>query len=278
MKICKETKPEELSGTILAIPVLSTLGFNLRTPYVNPMDGINVSRAFPGKPDGTMSERIMHLLVNELLPISDFRLDLHGGDYDERLNPNTYFAKTGNKEHDKTAETLARIYGFRYVIERKVEEFHSTTTVVPSIIAECGGIKTLHKQDMEQHLEGIKNVLKFYNMITGKPRIRVKQLHVTDFGYVKTSSGGLFYPIKDIDDQVKKGEKIGEIWNLWGEEVEELKSPVDGVIRKMNTYHAVNSGETIIQIMKSPKPLSKFPPTDPYVEVEEYEQTSRVKV
>jgi hypothetical protein len=68
------------------------------------------------------------------------------------------------------------------------------------------------------------------------------------------------------------------IWNLWGEEVEELKSPVDGVIRKMNTYHAVNSGETIIQIMKSPKPLSKFPPTDPYVEVEEYEQTSRVKV
>ena len=278
IRVCKETKPDDLSGAVIGVPVLSMAGFASRTPYVNPIDNINVSRAFPGRPDGTLSERIMHVLVNDIVKQSDFRIDCHGGDYDERLSPNTYFSKIGDKKHDETAEILARIYGFRYVIERPAASIFTTTTVAPSIVAECGGIKTLLESDIAQHVEGIRNAMKFFKMTEGRPRIRVKQLFVKDFCYVKAEKGGLFYSMVDIDDEVKKEQKIGEIWDLWGNVVETLHSPEDGVVRKMSTNHATNSGETLIQIMNSPKPLSPFSPTDPFIDIDEYDQVSRAPI
>jgi predicted deacylase len=278
IRICKETESEGLSGAILGVPVLSMAGFASRTPYVNPIDNINVSRAFPGRSDGTMSERIMHALVNDIVKKSDFRVDCHGGDYDERLSPNTYFSRIGDKKHDETAEILARIYGFRYVIERPATSIYTTTMIAPSIIAECGGIKTLLESDIAQHVEGIRNIMKFFRMIEGTPRIRVKQQFVKDFCYVKAGRGGLFYPVVDIDDNVKKGQKVGEIWDLWGNVIETLHSPEDGVVRKMSTNHATNSGETLIQLMISPKPAPPFPTTDRFVDMEEYDQVSKVSV
>jgi len=278
IRICKETKPESLSGAVLGIPVLNMAGFASRTPYVNPIDNVNVSRAFPGRLDGTMSERIMHVFVNDMLRRSNFRIDCHGGDYDERLNPNTYFSKLGNKTHDETAEILARIYGFRYVIQRPPSAIHTGTAVVPSIVAECGGIKVLLESDIAQHAEGIRNVMKFFKMMEGKPRIRVKQLLVKEFGYVSAQKGGLFYPMVEIGEEVKKNQKVGEIWNLWGDVIETLTSPTGGTVRKMFTNHATNSGDVLIQIMETPKPAPPFGHTDPFIDLEEYDQTSRIPV
>ena len=273
-RVIRETKPEQLSGAVLGIPVLNMAGFNSRTPYVNPIDNLNLLSALPGRSNGSMSYRIMHVLLQDILKKSDFRIDCHGGDYDERLNPNTYFSKTGDKKHDETAEILARIYGFRYVIQAP----HLTTTVVPSIIAECGGIKVLAESDVAQHVEGIRNVMKFFKMLEGKPRIKVKQLFVKEFSYVNAEKGGLFYPMIDIGDRVTKNQKIGEIWDVWGNVVETLTSPTDGIVRKMFTNHATNSGDVLIQIMQSPEPLAPFKQTDPFIDLQEYDQTSRIPI
>ena len=278
IRICRETQPENLSGAIIAVPVLNMAGFASRTPYVNPIDNVNVSRAFPGRADGTMSERIMHVLVNEIVKKSDFRIDCHGGDYDERLSPNTYFSRIGEGKHDETAEILARIYGFRYVIERPTASIHTTTTVAPSIIAECGGIKVLLESDIAQHVEGIRNVMRFFKMIEGRPRIKVRQRFVKEFSYVKAERGGLFYPMVDVDDEVKRGQKVGEIWDIWGNVLETLHAPEDGIVRKISTNHAANSGDTLIQIMNSPTPAPPFPATDQFIDLEEYDQVSRVSV
>jgi predicted deacylase len=275
IRVCKETKPEQLSGAVLGIPVLNMAGFTSRTPYVNPIDNMNLLSAFPGRSNGTMSHRIMHVFSQDILKKSNFRIDCHGGDYDERLNPNTYFSKIGDKKHDETAEILARIYGFRYVIQTPP---HLTTTVVPSIIAECGGIKVLMESDIAQHADGIRNVMKFFKMLEGRPRIKVKQLFVKEFSYVSAEKGGLFYPMVEIGDKVKKNQKIGEIWNVWGNVIETLTSPTDGIVRKMFNNHATNSGDVLIQIMQSPEPLPPFEQTDQFIDLQEYDQTTRVPI
>jgi len=62
----------------------------------------------------------------------------------------------------------------------------------------------------------VTRISEFFKMLEGRPRIKVKQLFVKEFSYVSTEKGGLFYPMAEIGDKVKKNQKVGEIWNVWG--------------------------------------------------------------
>ncbi len=45
----------------------------------SPIDGVNMDRAFPGDPRGSITEMIAHFIETELLPHADFMVDLHSG-------------------------------------------------------------------------------------------------------------------------------------------------------------------------------------------------------
>src|SRR5579862_5060091 len=49
--------PLQMNGTIVIIPLLNRPGFFERSVYVNPEDGENLNRAFPGNPNGKWSAR-----------------------------------------------------------------------------------------------------------------------------------------------------------------------------------------------------------------------------
>jgi len=94
-----------------------------------------------------------------------------------------------------------------------------------------------------------------------------------------TSKEGHLVPIgTQIGDKVKKNQKVGEIWNVWGSAIETLVSPTDGIVRKMFNNHATNSGDVLIQIMQSPEPLPPFEQTDQFIDLQEYDQTTRVPI
>jgi predicted deacylase len=288
MRLLKETNADELSGAILGMPIQNMSCFEDRRPYlIGPTPfGCEYlsSRDVEPDPSGTIGSRLVDVLYNQVIQKSDMHIDCHGGDYDERLNPNTYYTEIGEQKHDEISNVLSRIYGFRYVIKQPTLSaafsvpHHPGEKIVPSIVAECGGLKTLIESDVNQHLEGMRNVMKFYKMIGGRPRIKVNQFEVEDFFIVRPEKGGLFYPKTDVGDKVSRGIVLGEIWNVWGEIIETLTSPCEGIIRKLFTNHAVYSGDPLIQIMKSPKPITPFHLTDPYIELDEYDQTSKIYV
>ena len=79
--------PKELRGAIIAVPAVNTLAFQSRTPYVCPVDGVNLNRVFPGDPDGSISYKIAHALFQNVVKKADFLIDLHGPDLPEELPP-----------------------------------------------------------------------------------------------------------------------------------------------------------------------------------------------
>src|SRR4029079_16734800 len=79
--------PAEISGTVVLMPVLNLPAFRSRTPFVCPIDNVNPNRMFPGDPNGSYSEQMVHALVNEFIAHADAYIDLHGGDIPEDLVP-----------------------------------------------------------------------------------------------------------------------------------------------------------------------------------------------
>ncbi len=59
-----------------------------RTIYTGPIDGKNLNRLFPGRADGTVSDRIAHTLT-EIMRRADVVVDVHSGDATEDLTPRT---------------------------------------------------------------------------------------------------------------------------------------------------------------------------------------------
>ncbi len=79
----QNTDPSTLNGTLVMCPVLNTPGFQQGIAYVNPLDNKNMNRVYPGDPEGTISDKMVHVLFTEIIKPCDYHMDLHGGDVTE---------------------------------------------------------------------------------------------------------------------------------------------------------------------------------------------------
>ncbi len=83
--------PASLAGTVILVHVANVPSFLGRTVYYGPVDGKNLNRMYPGKADGSVSERIARTITVEVIERAGFVLDLHCGDGNESLRPYTYW-------------------------------------------------------------------------------------------------------------------------------------------------------------------------------------------
>ena len=58
--LIKQIDPTQLSGTLILVQAANVGSFLGRSPFVNPLDGKNLNRIFPGKKEGSVTERIAH--------------------------------------------------------------------------------------------------------------------------------------------------------------------------------------------------------------------------
>lgn len=108
--------PEALSGTVILVHVANLPSFLKRTIYYGPDDGKNLNRVFPGRPDGTLSERIAQVLTTEVIEKADYLIDLHCGDGNESLRPYTYWIVGGDAAVDAQSRDLALAYGLDHIL------------------------------------------------------------------------------------------------------------------------------------------------------------------
>src|SRR5579864_5078659 len=68
--------PATVLGTVVLVPVANPPAFAAHQRR-SPLDGLDLNRTFPGRPDGTPSERLAHRLVHDLLAGADLVFTLH---------------------------------------------------------------------------------------------------------------------------------------------------------------------------------------------------------
>src|SRR4029453_16902027 len=99
-RLIRQLGATALSGTVILVPLVNIPSFEQKIAHVNPVDGKSMNRFYPGKPDGTQTERASLAITRDVVEKSDHLIDLHGGDLDESLRPYSYWTKTGNEKQD----------------------------------------------------------------------------------------------------------------------------------------------------------------------------------
>ena len=77
-QLASELQPHEISGRVIIAPFLNYPAFRAGT-RVSPIDQVNMNRCFPGRADGTVTQKIAHYFDSVLLPMADIVLDYHSG-------------------------------------------------------------------------------------------------------------------------------------------------------------------------------------------------------
>src|SRR6266567_2216620 len=108
--------PSKLQGSIIMVHVANMPSFLGRTVYFSPIVGKNLNRVYPGRKDGTVSERIAYAITTEVIERADYVLDLHCGDGNESLRPYVYQTVTGNPKMDEAMARMALAFGIDHIV------------------------------------------------------------------------------------------------------------------------------------------------------------------
>lgn len=237
--------PEEIGGTLLVLPILNVEGFRKRSIYVVPADGKNLNRVFPGRADGTASERLAAWLVESVFPQADAYIDLHGGDLNEALMPFSIFSR-GNER----AEALARAFGLPVIVSSRGTGRTISAAAdlgVPGIIAEVSGNGLWNEEGVAMLLAGVHRVMHMLSMKGSAPEPPASPALVT-MTAPSSQAKGLWYPNHRLGDKVTKGQPVGEIRDVFGNVLSTITSSEDGFVLYQMTSLSVNEGEALIGI------------------------------
>jgi predicted deacylase len=239
--------PEAIRGTLLVLPILNVGGFRARSIYVMPEDGKNLNRMFPGRPDGSASERLAHWLVTEVYPQAGAYLDLHGGDLDESLLPFSLFPGGHGP-----SRALAAAFGLPIAVSAGGEGYTINAAGrmgIPSVLAEVGGNGLWDEAGVAQMGAGIRRAMHHLGMIDGpvEPPPRPEP-HVVTMWVPTAPCDGLWYPARDLGAAVAAGESVGEIRDVFGTVLATIPSEREGFVLYRLTSLAVNRGEALLGV------------------------------
>ena len=265
IRLGKTLDPKKISGTVILMPVLNLPAFQMRTPFVCPIDNVNPNRVFPGDPRGSYSEQMTHALINEFVVHADAYVDLHGGDIPEALVP-FVICRSGNDDVSERSKAIAMAFGLPYVltVDKPVQPSKGSSSYaaaaekgVPSILAEAGGVGQMQEDAVELLVNGVVNVMRHLGMIAGEhPHLNPlpnkgeegSATVLTKFEWIYTKCTGVWYPKVGAGDVVKEGEQIGTVKDLFGDTLENLVSPVNGVILFLTINPSVLEGGLLMGI------------------------------
>ena len=250
--------PKTLRGTIVMVHVANMPSFLGRTIYYSPVDGKNLNRVYPGKADGTISERIAETITREVITRATHVVDLHCGDGNESLRPYTYWITTGDPKVAQAGRDMALAFGLDHIVvdrERPLDAaasvYTSNTAITrgkPALTTETGAVAVVDEESIALVQHGIAGLLKHLGMRPDGPAPVTAPVFLERSEVLRAGVTGIFYGDVQRGHTVAKGARLGRITDFHGKTIEEVRAPFDGEILYVVATPPVSKGEPVAMI------------------------------
>jgi uncharacterized protein len=252
--------PGQLSGTLILVRLANVNAFEARTPYVNPVDRKNLNRVFPGRADGTQTERIAWTITTEVIRRADAHIELHSGDGAEWLEGFVGVYGGPLSTDYERAKTMAQAFNFSNLIrysmdtQQQIDSGRSLNRQAvadkkPTILVEMGENGRRDAAFVTPIVDGVLNAMRALKMLPGAvvPPSRPPRWFDSTVSASATKAG-ILTPVSTAARAITKGELLATIRDYRGAVIEEVRSPVDGYALYGLAGPPVRSGETVVTI------------------------------
>ena len=244
-----ELDPAQLRGGIICAPVANVAAYE-EFHRVGPIDHLDLNRVFPGKSDGSLTERVAAALVREVVEQCTALLDLHSAGFAYDLYPYVGFNATAGPTGE-TSFALAKAFGVPVLYAStpfpNVLRLEAAKREIPAILVEIGGEARCDPAGVMRMKQGLSNVLRQLGMVEGPldglpdDYTVVRAPAGGEFAHV--SSGGFIRNQSALGAIVEKGQLLGTIVDLYGHPLEEITAHVSGLVLSFRTIPVVRTGD-----------------------------------
>lgn len=210
--------PEQVTGRVIIVPAMNYPAF-CACRRTSPIDGANMNRLFPGRANGTVSEKIADYFQTALLPLADIVLDFHSGGRTLDFVP--FAAAHLLDDKDQEAECMAAMEAFNAPYSVRMLEIDNVgmyDTAAENmgkvfVTTELGGGGTATAWSASIARKGVRNLLVHAGILDGE--IALEQTVYLDMPsadcFVFAEHEGLVEPCVGLGDLVRKGDPIARI-------------------------------------------------------------------
>jgi len=250
--VAEELDPSTLRGTLIGVPVLNVPAFvgkaslDVAGVRETPLDWKNLARVFPGKADGTATERLANAVVTQILPRVEYAIDFHSGGTRGTSHLITGFVAADGELGRKSLE-LAKLFPFETLWRASPWAKFSSVCLERGIavaVIETSGQGRAEAEDVEALKVGIRNVMTHLGMVEGTlQQIPAERVCIDTETYLYASVGGILRPKVRTGDRIKKGALLGSVIDFFGGVNEKILAPLDGVVTGIRTKPVVWAGD-----------------------------------
>jgi uncharacterized protein len=262
-RVLAELDPAALAGSIVAVLVQNPLALHadhriaLGHYLKSPLDQAPADPwvCFPGNVEGSLAERIAHTLFG-LIRACDYAIDLHTPTRGGRYVPITILPPAALGDAARRAEELGLAFGSGYVVKTEqgmyvrdgVLNVEATRAGVPAFTFEIGEGGRLEPEMVAIGVRCVRNALRHLEMIDGRPEPAARVVRVREFVGLRSTRGGLLTTTVELDAPVRRGDVLARIDGVYGDLLETIVSPVDGIFVRSTTLSTVAAGERVATV------------------------------
>ena len=255
--LANELRAEQVSGRVIIVPAMNYPAFRAGT-RTSPIDKGNLNRLFPGRPDGTVTEKIADYFQRHLLPLADYVLDVHSGGKTLQFVP--FAAAHVLPDTGQQAKCVAAMqafnapYGMMLLEIDSVGMYDTAAEAMGKVFVstELGGGGSASAGTVEIARRGVRNLLVHAGILQGVVDRRTSvQLDMPSGDcYVACESAGLLEMCVDLGQPVRAGEIVARVHDSerTGGIAREYRAKLEGILAGRHFPGLVQTGDTIAVI------------------------------
>jgi N-alpha-acetyl-L-2,4-diaminobutyrate deacetylase len=258
LDLARSLEPAEISGRVILLPMMNypAVRAGKRT---SPIDGGNLNRLFPGKPDGSITQKIADYVTSTLLPEADLVADLHSGGRTLEFVPYAACHRLP-QDTDLEARCAAAMQAFNApysMIMLELDAVGMLDTEAEArgkvfVTTELGGGGSSTPRTVQIARRGLRNLLHHAGILPGEIEMRPSLLLDLPAArcFVTSEHSGLLEFMVELGQQVSEGDLIARVYDAErsGWRPVEYTAYRDGVVAGRHFPGLVQSGDTLAVI------------------------------
>ena len=255
--LARTLDPKDVSGTVIIVPAMNYPAFRAGT-RTSPIDKGNMNRSFPGRPDGTVTEKIADYFQRELLPRADIVFDFHSGGRTLDFVPFCAAHALPDKALEQKAfdavAAFSAPFSMRMIEIDSVGMYDTAAEEMGKVFVstELGGGGTSRAQTVRIARRGILNVLRHAGIVAGaieKGRTQWLDMPSGDcFSFAEDD--GMIETMVDLGEPVEKGAVLARIHSVGrtGIAPQEIRARMSGLLAARHFPGLVKAGDCLCVI------------------------------
>ncbi len=247
-QVLQELDPKQMSGTLIAVPIVNVFGFLSQSRYLP--DRRDLNRSFPGSARGSLASRLAHIFVTEIVERCSLGIDLHTGS-DARTN----LPQVRADLKDPVTHGLAEAFAAPVLMGASLRDGSLRKIAAKSgarvLLYEAGEPLRFWDQAIEAGVSGILRVLKKLEMIEDAPIATVSSTKAEKSSWVRASRSGLYHATRPLGATVERGETLGFITTPYGTRKSLVKSPCAGIVIGSVTNPLIFQGDALVHVAQT---------------------------